>query len=129
MNRPAIIHPRMAGAEADFYPSTVTVQMPTNTPDPESGQIVATWATRSGLGSLPAAVAPRGESNVMNTEERTAPQIIHKFMWHVSFPSYHPTIDTGDRLVVDTPALVLNILAVEHDSHAQFTRLECERVD
>ena len=127
-NRGAVLHPRfMPEAMAQFYTSTIAIEAATVVQDPDSGQETPTWAEVSGLGAIPAAVAPLTIASVGNGETDTVKQSFVVNAWQVSLNGYYPGIIPTMRARLDD-GRVFDIRGVEADSHLQMTRLKMQEV-
>ena len=122
-----IVHPSLLAAlEAFHYAATVTIQA--NTPTNNEGVLVDSWANVSGLVDLECTISP-----VNSSERRTIEPNMTKRVetHHVAITGYFTNITNQHRAVVTTAGsetLTLDILAVEHDSQSQTTRLRAEVV-
>ena len=127
-----IIHPTLlASLESFHYGSTVTIQA--NTPTNNEGVLVDSWANVAGLVDLECTVSPASQRGIELGERRVLEPNMTKRVetHHVSITGYFTNITNQQRAVVTTAGsetLTLDILAVEHDSQAQTTRLRAEVV-
>jgi len=55
-----IFHPAMLERLSGFFPSTVTIQEPTEVQDPVTGEVTYTWADVVGMVDLPCSHGPSG---------------------------------------------------------------------
>jgi hypothetical protein len=128
-NRSAVLHPRLKPhVQPQFYPDRMSIETRVEIEDPESGEVNLGWVVRPGYESIPAVMAPAMIFSIGNREIVGDKQTWAESAWHVSFDGYWPDITPLDRLVIDD-GRDFNILAVEHDSRRQFTRLKVEIVE
>lgn len=128
-NRPTVIHPRFTAAVVDLaYPSSIAIESFTVVQDPESGAETRTWSTVTGLGAIPAAIAPVVIAAIGSSKEIIADkETWRENSWHMSLGGYYPAIRQSHRVKLDD-GRAFNIVGVEHDSRRQFTRLRAEEI-
>lgn len=116
-----IVHPRMLAKLANFYPSKLTIQTSTETRS-ASGAVTITWADVVNMRNLPCSIAPIIRESPFGQNERRQEGVTYVEGTHqLAIRGHYPQIDTTMRAVVDGQPY--DIRAVEHDSHAQTTRL------
>ena len=117
----SLIHPRfLSSLAATFYPSSCTIQQPTETQDAYGQPVVTAWPDVAGLANLPCSIAPFSGSPE-KAEIKRADGTIEIITHHISIAGHYPTITNKMRAVVD--GVAYDIRAVEIDSHATMTRL------
>lgn len=118
-NQLGIIHPELLSrVQPNFYPSSCTIQEPTETAD-SYGQPIPSWGNLSGHVGISCRLSP--ESQASGDELRTQTQIYTVHSWLISFNDYYPLIDETMRAVID--GATYDILQVQHDGNNQTTRL------
>lgn len=128
-NRTAVLHPRLPAANLfQFYPDRIAIDARTEVQDPESGESSWAWTQVPGYGSIPAVIAPVMASSFANNEVIADKGSWAVSAWHISLDGYWPNISPLDQVRMDD-GRTFNILAVEHDSRRQFTRLKVEDLD
>lgn len=116
----SIVHAGLHAALPRFYPTMVEIQAATETRRP-NGEIVETWATVIvAYGNV--ARAPRAL-----LERRTGEMTQVPVGWVANLDGHFPAITVAHRAYIENEAW--NIAAVAHDSLAESTRLELERVE
>ena len=108
---------------ARFYAFTVTIQQYTSVPN-TYGEEVKTWANVAGLVNLDCTIAP---AQVRGREPRRPDGIVAVSPWRIALTSQETAIVPKMRAVASN-GKTYDILAVEHDSHAHQTSLDCEIV-
>jgi head-tail adaptor len=106
---------------ARFYAFTVTIQQYTAVAN-SYGEEVKTWANVAGLVDLDCTIGP-----VRGREVKRPDGIVAVSPWRVALTSQETSIVPKMRAVASN-GLTYDILAVEHDSHAHQTSLDCEVV-
>ena len=119
-----IAHPDLLPSLERAYPATVVIQ--TNTPTQNAdGQLIDSWSellTADCIFAMDTKVA---------AENRLEPLTIVTAKWRLDMQGYYPTVTVEHRAVVTAGLVTIecNIMRVNHDSQAQSTRLELERVE
>jgi hypothetical protein len=116
-----LIHPSMMARLHEFYPTTVTIQEPTEVQGPY-GDIDLVWANKIGYVDLDCRLSPAGGKELKRPDQTyvVASHII-------SIAGYYPGIDEIDRAVI--AAQNYDILMVESDGQGDSTRLAVEVVE
>ena len=119
-NRLAIIDGRLLTANADFFPSTCTIQDFTEALD-AAHQPIKTWADLAGHIDLPCRKAPgRGD------EYKRPDQTYAINVSIIEIAGYYSTIEETYRVEIGTD--YYDILLVEHDGSSKLTRITAEIV-
>lgn len=121
----AIFDPRMADRLAVFYPSTGTLQTNTPTRDPDSGELVDSWADDPSYTDLACAVAP-----AKGKEIRTSDETVAIADWTISSFTDLSGAEPAQRIVITAGpnAGTYEILAVQTDSHGATSRIQARMV-
>lgn len=115
-----VVHIGLHEALPKFYPTLVEIQAATETRRP-NGEVIETWVTVIvAYGNV--ARAPRAL-----LERRTGEMTQAPAGWVANLAGYFPAITVAHRAYIGNEAW--NIAAVVHDSLAESTRLELERVE
>ena len=117
----SIFHGDMLTRLRDFFPETVTIQTPTETIDPVTGEVTTSWADYAGHVGLACAQGPSG-----GVEVKQSDQTYVVANWTIALRGYYPTITEKMRVMIDGTAY--EILLVQNDSHAQKTRILTRKV-
>ena len=118
-----IAHPDLLPSLERAYPATVEIQ--TSTPAQNAdGQLVDVWSkllTADGIFAM---------ATKVSKENRLEPLTVVTADWVFDMQGYYHTVTVEHRAVVTAGLITYtcNILRVNHDSQAQSTRLELERV-
>ncbi len=116
----SLLHSRMLGALAAYYPSLCTIEEPSTTnvrgevsPDP--------WTPLAGHEALRCRVSPTGGQEIKRAD------MIYTIGSHtIALAGHYPTITAKMRAVADGTAY--DVLAVEHDGQETMTRLRVQVV-
>ncbi len=110
---------------AGMFPNLCTIQAVPGTLD-SLGAPIQTFADVSGLVGIPCHNAPvsSGEGLSGSDELRMRDRVDTRQRRHVLLAGYFPTIEMGNRAVVD--GVPFNIVGIESDAFNSQTRLEVE---
>lgn len=104
-----------------LFISVCTIQTP-STSIVGAGQRAISWANLAGHVSIACMDAPEGlENKIDSSENKGVRNITDIDRHHVLLDAYYPAIQVRYRAVIDGTAF--DIMAVEHDSQRQMTRL------
>lgn len=122
----SIVHPDLHAGLPRVYPSTVTIQTPTETQGDDYA-VTQTWTNATGL------TAVRGILAAAKAEEIRRAELTGVKLTHVcDLQAYYPQITVSHRALIaraaGETAAAFNITGVKHDSQAASTRLELEIV-
>lgn len=120
-----IAHPDLLPSLERIYPATVVIQSNTPTQNAD-GQLIDSWSTFLTTDCTLAMATGR-----IAQENRLEMLTIVANEWVCDLQGYYPTVTVEHQAVVTSGLLTLtcNIMRVNHDSQAQSTRLELERVE
>jgi hypothetical protein len=116
-----IFHPAMLERLSGFFPSTVTIQEPTQVQDPVTGEVTYTWAAVAGMVDLPCSHGPSGGVEVKRSDQT---YVVSNYT--LALAGSYTGIDETMRAVVD--GSTFEILLVQHDSHGMKTHLLTRKV-
>lgn len=119
-----IAHPDLLPSLERAYPATVEIQTSTPTQNAD-GQLIDVWSKLLTADGIFAMATGR-----IAQESRLQALTIVANEWTFDMQGYYPTVLVDYRAVVTAGLLSVtcNIMRVNHDSQAQSTRLELERV-
>jgi len=115
-----IIHGALLEAEADFFPSTCTIQDFTTTLD-AAHEPIKTWVDLAGHVDLPCRKAPEKGGEYKRPDQTYATNVSI-----IEIAGYYNTIEETYRVKFGTD--YYDILLVEHDGSSELTRITGEIV-
>ena len=115
LNTGGLVHPNLLTKLAAFYPSTVTIQEPTETQD-ASGGIIRAWSDLADHVDLSCRIAPTG-----GKEARMDTGVVLETTHRIALFGYYPDISPVHRAVVGDDTY--DILVVESDGSSRTTYL------